>query len=146
MQALVVEPGDVFDDGQLQLRARAPGAVGDQLGLEGVDEALGHRVVKRIADRSDRGEDAGVIELLGVVGRRILRAAVGVGHELEVGAMLALAEGHAQGVEDEVGAHVGGQLPADDLAGEGVEDEGEVADALPGAQVGEVADPEPVGP
>ena len=63
----------------------------------------------------------------------------------EVGAGLALAERHPQGVEHQVGAHVGGQLPADDLAGEGVDHEGEERRALPGAQVGEVADPEPVG-
>lgn len=37
------EPGDVLDDCQLELRSGAPGAVGDQLGLECVDEALGHR-------------------------------------------------------------------------------------------------------
>jgi hypothetical protein len=35
MQAVVVEPGDVLDDGQLELRPGAPAAVGDQLGLEG---------------------------------------------------------------------------------------------------------------
>jgi hypothetical protein len=50
VQAVVVEPGDVLDDGQLELRARTLGAVGDQLGLEGVDEALGHRVVVGVAD------------------------------------------------------------------------------------------------
>ena len=32
MQAVVVEPGDVLDDGQLELRAGAPRAVGDLLG------------------------------------------------------------------------------------------------------------------
>jgi len=119
----MVEPADVFDHRQLELGARAPGAVGDQLRLEGVDEALGHRVVVGIADRSDRGQDAGVVEGLGVVGRGVLRAAVGVGDELEVGAVVTLAEGHPQGVEHQVGAHVGGQLPADDLAGEGVDHE-----------------------
>ena len=41
----MVVPADPFDDGELQLRAGAPDAVADQLGLEAVDEALGHRVV-----------------------------------------------------------------------------------------------------
>jgi hypothetical protein len=41
VQALVVEPGDVFDDGQLQLGTRAPDPVGDQLGLEGVVSVTG---------------------------------------------------------------------------------------------------------
>jgi hypothetical protein len=34
MQPRVVEPGDPFDDRQLELAAGAPDAVGDQLGLE----------------------------------------------------------------------------------------------------------------
>ena len=38
MQTVVVEPRDPFDDCQLKLQARPPDAVGDQLGLEGVDE------------------------------------------------------------------------------------------------------------
>jgi hypothetical protein len=41
MQAGVVEPADPLDDRQLELEAAAPDAVGDQLGVEGVDEALG---------------------------------------------------------------------------------------------------------
>jgi len=73
-----------------------------------------------------------------------LGAAIGVGHELEVGAGLALTERHPQGVQHQVGAHVGGELPADDLTREGVDHEGGERRTLPGAQVGEVADPEPV--
>jgi hypothetical protein len=34
VQGVVVEPGDVLDDGELKLRAGSPGAVGDQLGPE----------------------------------------------------------------------------------------------------------------
>ena len=67
VQALVVEPGDVFDDGELELCAGAPDAVADQLGLEAVDEALRGRVVVGIADGADRGEHAVVVEGLGVV-------------------------------------------------------------------------------
>ena len=39
VEALVVEPGDVLDDGEFELGSRAPDAVADQLGLEAVDEA-----------------------------------------------------------------------------------------------------------
>ena len=67
MQTFVVEPGDVFDDGELELRAAAPDAVTDQLGLEAVDEALGRGVVVRVADGPDRGEHAVVVEGLAVV-------------------------------------------------------------------------------
>src|SRR5919197_5372610 len=44
VQPAVVEPGDPFDDRELELAAGAPDAVGDQLVLEAVDEGLGHRV------------------------------------------------------------------------------------------------------
>ena len=44
MQAVVVEPADVLDGGELELRSGPPDAIGDQLGLEAVDEALGQRV------------------------------------------------------------------------------------------------------
>ena len=50
MEPLGVEPGDVLDDRELELRDRFPDAVADQFGLEAVDEALGERVVKRVAD------------------------------------------------------------------------------------------------
>jgi hypothetical protein len=43
VESVVVEPADVFDDGELELAAAAPDAVGDQLGLDRVDEALGER-------------------------------------------------------------------------------------------------------
>ena len=44
-------------------------------------------------------------------------------HELDVGAGAALVERHPQRVEDEVGAHVAGELPADDAAAERVDHE-----------------------
>ncbi|HEX3833687.1 MAG TPA: hypothetical protein VHW04_17040 [Solirubrobacteraceae bacterium] len=50
VQAVVVEPADVFHDGELELGAGAPHAVFDQLGLERVHEALGQGVVIRVAD------------------------------------------------------------------------------------------------
>jgi len=62
--------------------------------------------------------------------------------ELDVGARLAAAERHREGIEDEVGAHAGGELPADDHSAVGVEHEGEEDDAFPAAQVGDVGDPQ----
>jgi hypothetical protein len=50
VQAAVVESAEVLHDGELdgelELRSRTPDAVGDQLGLEAVHEALGQRVVE----------------------------------------------------------------------------------------------------
>jgi hypothetical protein len=41
VDAFVVEPSDVLDEGELELRSRSPDAIADQLRLEAVDEALG---------------------------------------------------------------------------------------------------------
>ena len=53
-----VEPGDVFDDRQLQLRSGAPHAIADELGLEAVDERVREGVVERVADRADDASTA----------------------------------------------------------------------------------------
>lgn len=79
-----VVPADVLDDGELELRSRAPDAVADQFGLEAVDKALGEGVVVGVADRSDRGEHPVVGERLGVVDAGVLRAAIGVVDEFDV--------------------------------------------------------------
>jgi hypothetical protein len=55
VDALVVEPGDVLDDRELELAATGPAAIGDELGLEGVDEALGGGVDAPIVVKSGRG-------------------------------------------------------------------------------------------
>jgi hypothetical protein len=74
------------------------------------------------------GEHAVVVEGLSVVERGVLAAGVAVMDERDVCARSALSERHAQGVEDEVGAHVRCELPADDRAAIGVDHEREVDD------------------
>jgi hypothetical protein len=54
VQAVVVKPAEVLDDRQLELLATAPDAIGDQLGLEAVDERFGQSVIQRVADGPDR--------------------------------------------------------------------------------------------
>jgi len=51
-----------------------------------------------------------------------------------------------QRVEHEVGVHRGADPPADDVAGEHVDDEGDVDEVLPGRDLGEVRHPQPVRP
>jgi hypothetical protein len=58
---------------------------------------------------------------------------------------VALGDGHVQGVQDQLGAEVVGHRPADDPAGERVQDHGEVQPALTGALLGDVSDPQAVG-
>ena len=73
---------------------------------------------------------------------RILTAAV----RMENDALLwcPVGEGHGEGVFDQLGAHVIGQGPADDPAGGQVDDRRQVGPALPGRDVGDVADIAPV--
>jgi len=58
---------------------------------------------------------------------------------------VALGDGHVQGVQDQLGAEMVGHRPADDPAGERVEDDSEVQPALTGALLGDVSDPQAVG-
>jgi len=83
---------------------------------------------------------------LGVVIGRVLASGVAVDHKHDVGARAASGECHAQRVDDERVAHVGGELPSDHAPAEDVDDEREVQDAVPAAQAREVTDPQLVGP
>ena len=73
-------------------------------------------------------------------------AGVAVMDEVDVGAGLAARQRHPQGVEDEVGAHVRRELPADDPPRVDVDDEAEEHHPLVAAHVREVRDPQRVGP
>jgi hypothetical protein len=53
VQPGIVEPADVLDDRDLELRPPPPDAVGDQLGLEAVDERFRERIVIRIPDPTE---------------------------------------------------------------------------------------------
>jgi hypothetical protein len=64
---------------------------------------------------------------------RGLASTVAVMDELDISAGAAAVERHPQGVEDEVGAHVAGELPADDHAAVCVEHEREEDESLPAA-------------
>ena len=76
-----------------------------------------------------------IVEHRGVVGRGVLTAPVAVCDKLKVGAVLTGPERHPQGIEDQVGAHVAGELPPDHPAAEDVDNEREVDDALPATEV-----------
>src|SRR2546425_9052452 len=101
-----VVPADVLDDSELELRAGPPDTVGDQLGLEAIDERLGERVVVRITDRSNRGEQSMIKKRLRAIDARVLTSSVAVMDQLDVGARTALAERHLERGEDEIAAHV----------------------------------------
>jgi hypothetical protein len=52
--------------------------------------------------------------------------------------------GHLEGVNDELGAQVIGDRPADDTTGPGIDDHGEIDPALGRGALGDVLDPQPV--
>ncbi len=83
-------------------------------------------------------------ESLGVERRGVLAASVGMCHKAEVGAGLAGAERHPEGIEDQVGAHVPRELPAHDAATEHVDHEAEEHHTLPASEIAQVADPQAV--
>ena len=72
----------------------------------------------------------------------VLTAAVAMKNEPSSRA--AYPDGHLQGVTDEARAHVVGNGEADDPATGEVDDRGEVAPALPGADVGDIPDPDAI--
>jgi hypothetical protein len=78
---------------------------------------------------------------LGVVVAEVLPAGVAVMDEFDVGSGASLGERHLQRVEDEVGAHVVGELPAHDRPAVDIDHEREEHDALPAAQVREIRTP-----
>ena len=71
-----------------------------------------------------------------------LPALVGVVHEPGVGA--AARDGHLERVDDELGAQVVGDRPADDPAAVAVHHGGQVQPALPGPDVGDVGRPQAI--
>jgi hypothetical protein len=56
----------------------------------------------------------------------------------------ALLQGHADRVEDELTAQMIGHGPSHDPARAGIDDHGQVKEALPGPQIGDIRDPQPV--
>src|SRR2546427_11366080 len=66
--------------------------------------------------------------------------------QLDVGASPALSKRHLERVENEIGAHVRRELPANDLAAESVDHKREEEEPFPAAQVRDVRDPQLVRP
>jgi hypothetical protein len=67
---------------------------------------------------------------------QVIQAGVGV---------LAGPDGHLQGVQRQGSPQRGGDPPADDHAGEGVDDKRHVGEPRPGGHVGQIRDPQAVG-
>src|SRR5712691_11974652 len=138
----VVEDLDVVEHRQASCLERRPVVAGDELGLETGEEALGASVVVGIADRAHRRRDASLAELATEGQARVLDAVIGVVDETGTGPTPA--DRHRQCVADELGPEMVGDAPADDPPAPGVADGGEIEEAGPGREIGDVGDPEAV--
>src|SRR5829696_1606772 len=107
--------------------------------LESGEERFGGGVVPANAGAADAGVDSVGAAEVGEFAGRILAAAVGV--EDGAGGSVAVRDGHLQGVGDQAGAEVVGELPADDHAGAQVDHGGQVQPSLAGLEVGDVHRP-----
>ena len=117
----------------------------DHLGLVEPVDRLGERVVVAVADAADRGLDAGLGQALGVLDRDVLRRrdpSDGRGRHRVTGCRSCSACSSASSTK--LACARAAHPPADDAAGVHVDDEGDVDEALPGRDVGEVRDPQQV--
>ena len=102
--------------------------------LSDLPERLGHGVVPAHPGATDRGAELVALAELEVVVRGVLRPAVGVADDAGDRAA-AGGDGHAEGVEDELGAHVVGHRVAEQPARAEIEHRRQVQPALAGRDV-----------
>ena len=134
----MVEPvdpleGGIFDGLEGSPRATAP----DDLGLEQADDGLGEGVVVAVADAADRGLDPGLEQAFRVPNAEVLPTPVAMMGQAAL-RRAAVMQGLFQGIEDKARMRRPRDPPADDAAGEDVDDEGGIDEALPGRDVGEI--------
>ena len=143
----VIEPVDPFEGGELDGLEVAPGSAPmDDLGLVEAVDRLGERVVVGIADAADRGHEAGLRQPLSVFDRHVLHAPIAVMNQTAASNRSTIVQRLLQRVEDEAGMGRARRSPADDPPREGVDDKGDIDEALPGRDVGEVGNPQRVRP
>ena len=128
-----------------------PAAIADQNTRRCSRRATGGRPGERSAFRPDLAERRFPVVIatsfIRVLRRPIesaLDAAVAVVDEAGAAHRLPGMQRLLQGIEDEARFRAPRHPPADDAPGIGVDDEGDVDEARPGGDVGEVGDPEPV--
>jgi len=125
----VVPALDPLEHRHLGIRLALEAPPIEHLTFQGGEEALRHRVVVGVPDRSHRGHDTGFPAPLaeGVTG--VLTAAIGVEND---SAWLTLSDRHLQRIEDQLRLQVCIHRPAHNLAREHVQDHRQVQKAAPG--------------
>ena len=115
----------------------------EHFAFERGEEAFGHGVIVGIADRADRRHHARCLAAFPEGIARVLTAAIRM---MDDGVGSALRERHVEGTEHQLGPQVRLQGPADDASRPDIEHAGEVEQAGPRRDVGDVGDPEAVRP
>lgn len=140
----VVEPVDLFEHGERDVLDAVPtAAAADDLGLEPAEDALGQGIVGAVADAADRRCGAGFRQALGVANRDVFGPAIAMIHQPGVAQRAALVQSLLEGIEDEPGMGSPPDAPADGARRVGVDDRGDVDNALPGGGPGDIRSPQP---
>jgi hypothetical protein len=116
----------------------------DRLGFVEAVDGLGEGIVVAVADAADRRLDARRGAPLGVFDRKVLHTAITMMDEAAAPDGPALVQGLLQRVQDEAGVRRAGDTPADNTPRKGVDEEGDIDEAGPGRDVGEVGHPQSV--
>ncbi len=139
----VVPAFDVVEDGGSSVSTGFEGGSFDEFTLEGSEEALTERVVVAVTDGAHGGSyvffEAPFAEREGCV----LTAVIGVVDDV---GWFSLFESHTESMEHEFCAQMVLHTPSDDLPAPDVDDGGKVEEALGCWDIGDISDPQLVGP
>ena len=119
-------------------------AVVDELGFEGAKEALHWRIVPAVRLAAHRLGDGGSLQDIAVVAGGVLAAAIGMMDQ--AGSRALSLDCHGERGDGQFGTHVLAHRPTHHLAGEQVEDHGQVEPALAGRDIGNIGQPDFIGP
>src|SRR5262245_27838804 len=110
----------------------------DELRLVETVDRLGESIVITVADAANRRLDARLRQSLGILDRDVLAASIAVVHEPTAMARAPIMEGLLQRIQYKAGMRRTGSPPAHDAPGVGIDHEGDIDEAGPGCDVGEV--------
>ena len=138
----VVVGVDELEDFDLGVCGGVEAAALEHFVFEGADEGLGRGIVVGVGAGGHALAEASLGESVAEGGGAVLAAAVAVEDGVFCGAGL---ESLVKSVEDEIGAEVVGEFPAEDASGVEIDDDGEIEPTGGGGDEGDVAGPGLVG-
>jgi hypothetical protein len=128
-----------LEDGESCFALSLEAMLDEQLALERRVEALAHRIVVAVANRTHRRTDTRFATALAEGDRGVLAALIGVVNDVRGPTPI---DRHIESVQDEFGAQVAGHCPADDAAAEDIEYDGQEQKARPSGNVRDVGNPQ----